>query len=177
MYAADSALRSVDLQREVSVLSKRIKESEEATANLQQQVLETFSRPGKRGQSIGLAAADRQAISNVETANRGMDQRLAALESALLQTPEKAVALPLLRQQLSDVQDKNKGDSDSLHGEINRLYGMMQWFLGLMMTLIIGVGGLAVNSFRQSSEKNKSGEGHKHPEPENQTPSTVMKPA
>jgi septal ring factor EnvC (AmiA/AmiB activator) len=99
------------------------------------------------------STSEQQALSTVEASQKELDRRLSSLEGALLQSPEKAIALPLLRQQLSDIQEKNRGDEDHINGEINRLYGMMQWFLGLMITLIIGVGGLVVNSFRQSSER------------------------
>ena len=102
----------------------------------------------------GLSVADRQAIDQVKRSTEDQRLRISILENALLQTPEKALAVPLLRQQLIDIEDKDKGDSDNIHGEINRLYGMMQWFLGLMITLIIGVGGLVANSFsrRQNAD-------------------------
>jgi uncharacterized coiled-coil protein SlyX len=174
MRAVDASVRLSKQQAAISELSSRLTESERSTAQVQHQLVEAMSHPTASGQRFELTVADRAALESVEKANRDLDKRLGALEDALLQTPEKAVALPLLRQQLSDIQDKAKSDSDSLRAEINHLYGMMQWFLGLMITLIIGVGGLAVNSFRQSGEKHKSYNQDKPGEPGHSTGATGL---
>ena len=65
-----------------------------------------------------------------------------------MESPEKAVGLPMLRQQLVDAQDRMRGDFDNIHGEIARLYTMLQWFLGLMIPLIVAVGGMVLSTFK-----------------------------
>lgn len=171
--AGESVVRVAEEQREIVELTRRLNDSEQTSARIQRQLLDAMSHPTKAGQKMELTAADRRALEDTEKSNAGLDQRLTALETALLQTPEKAVALPLLRQQLNDIQDKAKGDSDSLHSEINHLYGMMQWFLGLMITLIIGVGGLAANSFRQGGERQRPHTPERGGEPASQPGTSV----
>ena len=114
--------------------------------------LDSLTKSSQESQSSGLTLADRQALDEAKKAEAGLDQRITALENALLQTPDKALAVPLLKQQLLDIEDKDKSDSENIHGEINSLYTMMEWILGLMITLIIGVGGLLISTLR---EKNK----------------------
>lgn len=141
-------------QQQIAALTKRLADSEVAQAKLQSLLLSIEQNGGKQKNS-GIRSENIPALDDLSKSNQDLKQRLAALETAIVQTPEKAISLPLLRQQLTDMQDKSKGDSDALHGEIGRLYGIMQWFLGLMVTLIIGVGTLAANSFRQSGEKRR----------------------
>jgi hypothetical protein len=150
--AANSADNSAAQAAEIAVLQRQIDELQRASKVLQGTISEqTGGHNGGSGR--GLNPSEQEALSSIQVDQKSLDQRLTALEGALLQSPEKAIALPLLRQQLADIQEKNRGDEDNINGEINRLYGMMQWFLGLMITLIIGVGGLVVNSFRQNSER------------------------
>jgi hypothetical protein len=82
-----------------------------------------------------------------------LQTRLSGLESALMTTPEKALAVPMLKQQVDTLQDRTHSDLDSVRGEIGRLFTLTQWFIGLMFTIALGVFGLALSSLRRSSEK------------------------
>lgn len=131
----------------------QLTESMIATRALEQSIMEAARKKGVVQYSQGLSPSDRQSLDSVINGQADLDRRLASLEAALSQSPDKDVALPLMKQQITDMQDKNRGDIDNVHGEIGRLYTMMQWFLGLMVTLIIGVGGLIVNNLKQRTEK------------------------
>lgn len=150
---SDDQLRRQEFQ--ISALTAKLDVAMKATDDLQHAIAANAHNHVSDNSPNGLTVADRQSLDRAEKADADLDKRLSALEGALLQSPEKAIAVPLLHQQLTDIEDKNKGDAENIHGEINRLYGMMQWFLGLMITLIIGVGGLVANSFRQGAERNK----------------------
>jgi hypothetical protein len=41
------------------------------------------------------------------------------------------------------------GDIDAVRGEVGRLFGLTQWFIGLMFTIALGVLGLALNNLRR----------------------------
>lgn len=156
VYVVDSLERLHDQDRQIAALTERLDAVIKSNEELQKSVGAVGVKGGSSHTVVDLSIADRQALDQAKQSAADLNQRITTLESALLQTPEKALAVPLLRQQLVDIEDKDKGDSESIHGEIGRLYGMMQWFLGLMITLIIGVGGLVANSFRQNSDRNRS---------------------
>jgi hypothetical protein len=156
VYVADSINKLHIQDRQIAALTENLNAVIKSNEELQKSVVAAAVKGSSSHTVDGLSIADRQALDQAKQSAADLSQRITALEGALLQTPEKALALPLLRQQLVDIEDKDKGDSENIHGEISRLYGMMQWFLGLMITLIIGVGGLVANSFRQNTDRNRS---------------------
>jgi hypothetical protein len=50
------------------------------------------------------------------------------------------------------LQKKRARACENMHGQINSLYTMMEWILGLMITLIIGVGGLLISTLRDRNK-------------------------
>jgi site-specific recombinase len=157
----EEADRSLAAAHELARLRAQINQAMNASDSLHQSLENAARKKGVVQFKEGLNPADRQTLDDVTAAQTDTNRRLSALESALSNSPEKAIALPLLRQQITDLQEKNHGDLDNVHGEIGRLYTMMQWFLGLMITLIIGVGGLIVNNLKQRVERSVSLEGSK----------------
>jgi hypothetical protein len=101
----------------------------------------------------GLSPQDREQIDKISAAQDDLSGQLTRLNDAILQTPEKAAAIPVLKQQISDLQDKYRGDNDAMHAEIGRLYTMMSIFFGSMVALIVGVGGLFFSIFKQRSDR------------------------
>jgi hypothetical protein len=49
----------------------------------------------------------------------------------------------------SCLQDHTHGDIEAVRGEVSRLFGLTQWFIGLMFTIALGVLGLALNNLRR----------------------------
>ncbi|MHB1673107.1 MAG: hypothetical protein ACYCSP_02540 [Acidobacteriaceae bacterium] len=112
--------------------------------------------PEKQGSvqySQGLNPSDRLALANVVAAQADLNKRLSSLESALSSSPDKAIALPLLKQQITDMQEKNRGDFAAVHDEMGGLFTLLEWGLGLLITLIIGVGGIIINIIRGDSSR------------------------
>lgn len=165
-----SKLRAEDLsaivsrqQQAINELQARLGKADASSSELRDKILQAMSHAGSTPhQDSVLSAADRDALQRAAQTDQDLNRRLSALESALTQSPEKAIALPLLRQQLNDLQDKIKSDSDGQQAEINRVYGILEWLLGLIITLIIGVAGLAFNSFRRDPERPHSSSHLKH---------------
>jgi hypothetical protein len=150
----------------IKAIILQLNETEHTAQQLRENVKAYEARLDKAGDSGkpsgGLTTADQQALVRAENGYADLDRRMSSLEAALMQSPDKSIAVPLLRQQMIDMQDKSNRDIENLQGELNRLYGIMQWFLGLMITSILGVGGLVMNSFRQTSErKSQMKEGEK----------------
>jgi hypothetical protein len=158
-YASESVAAAVDASRraaqsEASRLAMEVERLRASNAAIQESLAQAIGK-GAKVQIGGLTPQERDTLSQTATIAGQLDKRMLALETAILQTPEKAVAVPLLRQQLIDLQDRTHGDVDGVRGEISRLYTMLQWLLGLMVTIIIGVGGLIANSLRQIGERKR----------------------
>jgi len=122
--------------------------------------LEQVKRSGNRVSFSNLDPADRQSIEEIKVAEAKLDGRLGALETALMASPEKAVAVPMLKQEIDSLQDRTHSDLDGIRGEIGRLFTLTQWFIGLMFTIALGMFGLSFNLRRAtappSEEKAKS---------------------
>ncbi len=107
--------------------------------------LEQVRHSGKTVSFSNLDPADRESIDQIRTAEAKLDARLGALEASIMASPEKAVALPMLKQQLDSLQDRTHSDLDGIRGEIGRLFTLTQWFIGLMFTIALGMFGLSFN--------------------------------
>src|SRR5579863_4228638 len=114
--------------------------------------LDRFTKSGKNVQFTALEPKDRQSIEEIKSAQARLDARLASLESSIMATPEKAIAVPMLRQQVDALQDRTRGDLDSIRGEIGRLFTLTQWFIGLMFTIALGMFGLSFNLRKASAQ-------------------------
>lgn len=96
-----------------------------------------------------LSPADRQQISHTKNDVEQLQSRLDKLEGALEVTPEKALSTIVMKQRLDTLQDRTRGDIDSIHGEIGRLFTLTQWFIGLIFTISLTVFGLALGNLRK----------------------------
>jgi hypothetical protein len=78
-----------------------------------------------------------------------LTKQLQLLNDAIGQSPEKALAVPMLRKDLDNLRDSYHHDLDSIQSEISRVYDQNKWFIGLMLTMALGLLGLAVSNFLQ----------------------------
>lgn len=131
--------------RELRIMNQAILES-----------LNQVKRSGKTPSFTTLSPTDRQSIADIKDAEARLDVRLSSLETSIMSTPEKAVAVPMLKQQVDALQDRTHSDLDGIRGEIGRLFTLTQWFIGLMFTIALGMFGLSFNLRKaavSSSEK------------------------
>ncbi len=115
---------------------------------MNQAVLESLNQvkhSGKTPSFSTLNPTDRQSIAEIKDAEAKLDVRLSSLETSIMATPEKAVAVPMLKQQVDALQDRTHSDLDGIRGEIGRLFTLTQWFIGLMFTIALGMFGLSFN--------------------------------
>jgi hypothetical protein len=94
--------------------------------------------------SIGLMTEERRSLNQLLVNQTQLSNRMSALEGALINSPEKALALPLMKQQLVDTQDRVRSDIDGMRAEFGRLFTTVQWALGLIITVILGLAGLII---------------------------------
>lgn len=73
-----------------------------------------------------------------------LDSRLGLIEKAILDNPERSLALALLSK-----------DTQNMKAEVEHLYDLMKWFIGLMFTMALSLLGLALSNFIRRPEKTK----------------------
>jgi hypothetical protein len=120
---------------------------------MQQTFLQAAHQKGSILYKESLSPENRAQIDKIASAQDDLSKQLARLNDAILQTPEKAVAIPVLKQQVTDLQEKYRGDNEAMHAEIGRLYTMMSIFFGSMVALIVGVGGLFFSVFKHRADR------------------------
>jgi len=84
---------------------------------------------------------------------KNLDVRLKALEDALRLDAAKSLAVPLLRKDVDTLQDALRANTVAIQTEMGRLYGLVEWFLGLMFTIALGFFGLAITNYFRSDRK------------------------
>ena len=75
-----------------------------------------------------------------------LDDRLAAIESVILESPERALGLTLLDREMQNLQDNFKEGLATTRNEVDRVFRFIQWFLGAVVTLAIAVISIAASN-------------------------------
>lgn len=76
-----------------------------------------------------------------------VSERIKALEEALTTDPAKALAVPILRKDLDNIEKSLRSELAQTRTEIERMYDQNKWFIGLIFTIALSVLGMAVSSF------------------------------
>jgi N-acetyl-beta-hexosaminidase len=74
-----------------------------------------------------------------------LQHRLSALEGAIVQAPDKALEIPLLRKDLDDLKNQDSSAISALEQNISRQYDLMKWVLG---TFVLGLGALVFSVYK-----------------------------
>jgi hypothetical protein len=137
-------------KQQLDLANMQMKQLEDSSRAIQQ-ALGSLKHSGESIKFSALDPSDRQRIDEIGAAESKLDGRLSVLENALMASPEKAVAVPMLKQELDALQDRTHGDLDAIRGEIGRLFTLTQWFIGLMFTIALGMFGLSFNLRKASA--------------------------
>lgn len=70
-----------------------------------------------------------------------IDKRLTAMEAAVLSSPEKSLAIPLLRKDLDDSGKRLDEYNLSVKAEMDRLYEQQKWMLGGIGAVLLAIAG------------------------------------
>ena len=81
-------------------------------------------------------------LKKVDSSN----ERISNIEQVILDNPQKALQLILMRTELDSLKTQIDSDSVRTARDIERIYDMTKWFIALMFTIALGVLGLAVGS-------------------------------
>lgn len=61
------------------------------------------------------------------------------LKTIIVKSPERALSIPLMKKEVESLDNRVTSLADSVNAQINQIYSFSKWFLGLMITLAIGL--------------------------------------
>ena len=102
-----------------------------------------------------------EASTSIEQANLAnqmatLDDRLKSIESAILDSPERALSIPLLRKDIAETAKRVEEYRASGRSDTDRLYEQQKWILGGVGTVLLAVIGGAVTIIFRSLPKGKT---------------------
>lgn len=87
-----------------------------------------------------------------------LDERLNKIESAILESPERALSIPLLRKDIGESAKRMEEYRAASQSDIARLYEQQRWMLGGIGTVLLAVIGGAITIIFRSLPKVKTGD-------------------
>lgn len=96
-------------------------------------------------------------ISKLRSDSAQLQAQITALNAAILDSPEKAVSLPLLRKDIENLKTSRETELANIHNEVSRLYDLNKWVIGLMFAFFVSLLGLAVANLFQSRRTQAEG--------------------
>lgn len=114
--------------------------------------LENFKKSVKSLSSIPDGHGCKTEAAQVRQEIISLGNRLSALENALTLNPEKALAVPILRKDLENIEQTLHSELIQAKAEINRVYEQNKWFIGIMFTVALSVLAMAVSSFNNRKD-------------------------
>lgn len=73
-------------------------------------------------------------------------QIIDVIETAIQESPERAMSIPMLRRDLTALQGDLRDGNLATRAEIDRIYDLGKWLLGLFGTMAIGILGIATTN-------------------------------
>jgi len=93
------------------------------------------------------------AITDTASQVSNVSGRVKSLEDAIVASPDKALAIPMIRKDVDFLQKSQVDDRVALKAELERLYDFNKWFFGLIATMALTILGLALsNAFKKSKD-------------------------
>lgn len=110
-----------------------------AQLDILQTDFQNYDKPGAQPTGLQLKAVT-DTLTNLQT-------RIGNLDTAILDSPTKALTVPLLRKDLDSLRDSYQANAVVTKSDIDRIYDLNKWFIGLMLTSTVGIIALAVSNF------------------------------
>jgi len=73
-----------------------------------------------------------------------VERRQQRLEQAILNSPEKALSMPLIRRDIDNMREANTQNLSAIKQSVDQIYDLTKWLLG---ALAVGVLSLAIANF------------------------------
>ncbi len=94
-----------------------------------------------------------QELSGLKVEQSTTDKRLKTLEHAISDNPERALSVPLLRKDMEALQLRISSIQEATHDDVERLYTVMLWVLGSVVTVALTAFGLGLAHIRKNNPK------------------------
>ncbi|HEY0076824.1 MAG TPA: hypothetical protein VGB77_22260 [Abditibacteriaceae bacterium] len=94
----------------------------------------------------------------LQATNRSITQlqsKISRLEQVIMNSPTKAIELPLMRKDLDSLKEKSEADLVVVRQEVDRVYDQNKWFVGLIFTMALAVLSLVVGNFLKKDQEKK----------------------
>lgn len=76
------------------------------------------------------------------------------LNQVILNSPEKAVSIPILKIEMENQKEQNEKEIKSIKDDISRVYDMSKWIIGLVFTMLVSIIVLNIsNLFAKNNKK------------------------
>lgn len=98
-------------------------------------------------------------LTNQQTA---LDNRLNNVERVILSDPAKALDVVLIRRDLESVKEVNSANLAAIEQDVDRIYDLSKWIIGLMFTMSLGVFSLAAANVFKERRRDDAASGGKH---------------
>jgi hypothetical protein len=122
-------------QSQIVVLETAVQRSNDALAQVLSGMKSQTDAPTS-DKDIALLHGEISSLkSDLTTTRSNVD----ALDAALLNTPDKALSIPLLRKDLEDFRLANQRDVDSIRLEMGRAYELNKWLMGFLLAAVLGM--------------------------------------
>lgn len=169
-----------DLEKSLLLFQQQTKQTRSQLEGLEA-LVETQKAPEVSAELARELAIARENVSGViekvaSLENQGnlLHNRLNRLEQVILDNPEKAVALPLIRRDVESLKQQTSRDFESVRAENARVYDLMKWLVGLMGLVSLSLIGTAVgNVFKRDAPREgaagKAPNNAQAPEPQGET--------
>ncbi len=139
-----------DKGAEISISEPSLVVSQKYTPELTQKV-EDLGKQLAALKSIPKESKISAQLSQFETKLKRLDSEVKVINKAILQSPEKALEIPMLRRDIVSLQKQYESSTKSLEREISRAYDTVKWVIG---TIVLGILGIAASVFlREQSNK------------------------
>ena len=89
-------------------------------------------------------------INNLRDKVKDLEKQINTINEAIMQSPEKALNIPMLRKDVNALKLQYENTTKSLEREIRSAYEIIKWVLG---TILLGILGIAASVFIAVREK------------------------
>jgi ribosomal protein L29 len=77
--------------------------------------------------------------SNLNSEVETLQRQISTLNKVILDNPEKAISVPLLKIEIQNQKDQNEKEINSIKDDIARVYDINKWIIGLVFTMLVSI--------------------------------------
>ena len=90
---------------------------------------------------------------NLKMKVQELNESVEKLEEIIIENPEKALSIPLLKQQFEYQKDYNEKENNQLRNEIARVYDINKWIIGLTFGMLASIITLGVSNISKKKKE------------------------